>query len=133
MATRIVNRLPSFVRSVEAKAARGMTQALVLGASKASVMTPIDTSALLNSQYRDVQVGSDAVRGRVGYTVDYALPVHDPDVKQTFRRSTARKEFLKLGFERAMVPMSATGEKGAMRLSGFKGLGQLVDHLLGRG
>lgn len=101
MATRVVNRLPLFVTETERRAASAVTQALIKGASEASVMTPIDTSALLNSQYRDVQVGSDAVRGRVGYTVDYALPVHDPDVKQTFRRSTARKEFLKLGFERA--------------------------------
>ena len=43
------------------------------------------------------------------------------------------KEAAKLGFERALLPVSAAGEKGAMRLSGFKSLGQVVDHLLGRG
>ena len=43
------------------------------------------------------------------------------------------KESSKLGFERALLPVSAAGEKGAMRLSGFKSLGQVVDHLLGRG
>ncbi len=103
MATRprIVNRLPMFVGQVERNAARGMTQALVLGASEASVMTPIDTSTLLNSQYRDVQVSGGTVRGRVGYTAEYALPVHDPDNPQNFRRSTAEKEFLRKGFERA--------------------------------
>ena len=49
---RMTNRLPQFIGQAEQKAARAMTQALILGASEASVMTPIDTSTLLNSQYR---------------------------------------------------------------------------------
>lgn len=44
------------------------------------------------------------------------------------------KEAGKLGFERALVPAAvAAGDKGGMALSGFRTLGQLVDHLLGRG
>jgi DNA repair protein RadA/Sms len=31
-----------------------------------------------------------------------------------------------------LVPAAVAGEKGAMRLTGFRTLGQLVDHLLGR-
>ena len=42
------------------------------------------------------------------------------------------KEAAKLGFERALVPAAVAAEKGAMRLTGFRTLGQLVDHLLGR-
>ena len=42
------------------------------------------------------------------------------------------KEAAKLGFERALVPAAVAGEKGAMRLSGFGTLAQLVDQLLGR-
>jgi DNA repair protein RadA/Sms len=42
------------------------------------------------------------------------------------------KEAAKLGFERAIVPAAAAGEKGAMRLNAFGTLAQLVDHLLGR-
>jgi len=42
------------------------------------------------------------------------------------------KEAAKLGFERALVPAALAGEKGGMQLSGFRTLGQLVDHLLGR-
>jgi DNA repair protein RadA/Sms len=41
------------------------------------------------------------------------------------------KEAAKLGFERALVPASVKGE-GGMRLSGFRTLKDLVDHLLGR-
>ena len=41
------------------------------------------------------------------------------------------KEAAKLGFERALVPASLT-DKTALKLTGFKTLGSLVDHLLGR-
>lgn len=101
MATRIVNNLPRFASDVQRRGARGMLQALILGASEASVMTPIDTSTLLNSQYRKVDIDGTRVVGVVGYTAEYALPVHDPDNPQNFRRASAAKEFLKLGFEAA--------------------------------
>ena len=42
------------------------------------------------------------------------------------------KEAAKLGFERALVPAAVAADKGTMRASGFRTLGQLVDHLLGR-
>ncbi|MEG3151384.1 DNA repair protein RadA [Sphingomonas sp. ZT3P38] len=43
------------------------------------------------------------------------------------------KESGKLGFERALVPAAVTSEKTALKLSGFRTLGQFVDHMLGRG
>lgn len=98
---RITNKLPQFTASVEQRGARGMTQALILGASEASVLTPIHSSDLLNSQYRRVQKDGSKVVGTVGYTASYALPVHDPANPQNFVRATAQKEFLKEGFERA--------------------------------
>ena len=102
MATRRTsNRLPQFLAAVEQKAARGVTQALILGASEASVMTPIDTSTLLNSQFRNVAKDDSKIVGTVGYTAEYARYVHDPNVKQKFRRTTAEKEFLRKGFEEA--------------------------------
>ena len=97
----MTNRLPQFLSAVEQKAARGVTQALILGASKASVMTPVDTSTLLNSQFRNVAKEGSKIIGTVGYTAEYARYVHDPNVKQKFRRSTAEKEFLRKGFEEA--------------------------------
>lgn len=98
---RMTNRLPQFIAAVEQKAARAMTQALILGASEASVMTPIDTSTLLNSQYRKVDKDGTKIVGTAGYTEEYSAVVHDPNVKQRFRRSTAEKEFLRKGFEEA--------------------------------
>jgi DNA repair protein RadA/Sms len=43
------------------------------------------------------------------------------------------KEAAKLGFERAVVPASVSGGMGMPTLTGFRTLGSLVDHLLGRG
>ncbi len=93
--------MPQFVAGGQQRGARGMTQALVLGASEAAVLPPIHTSTLLNSQYREVQVDGTKVHGRVGYTAEYAAAVHDPDNPQNFRRDSAEKEFLRKGFERA--------------------------------
>lgn len=101
MARRVTNKLPQFTATVQAKAARGMTQALIIGASEASVLTPIDTSTLINSQFRNVSAEGGRIKGTVGYTASYAVPVHDPQVKQNFRRATAEKEFLKKGMENA--------------------------------
>lgn len=98
---KIVNKLPSFIADRQARAARAMTQALVIGASEASVLTPIDTSTLLNSQFRAVEREGDAIVGTVGYTAAYALAVHDPNNPQTFRRATAEKSFLTKGFANA--------------------------------
>ena len=111
---RIVNRMPQFAASVQQRAARGMTQALILGASEASVLTPIDTSTLMNSQYRRVEKDGERIVGSVGYTAEYAAAVHDPDNAQNFRRASAEKEFLRKGFERAEPNIRAV-LKGAIR------------------
>lgn len=80
------------------KAVRAITKALIIGSSQAALYTPIDTSTLINSQFRDINVNGTRLTGRVGYSANYAMYVHDPNVKQTFRRATAEKEFLTKGF-----------------------------------
>jgi hypothetical protein len=108
---KVVNRLPQFIEEREHLAARAITQALVLGTAEASVLTPVDTSTLLNSQYREVRAEGGKVIGTAGYTARYALPVHDPKHKQNFRRATAEKEFLKKGFENAKPNIDAVMAK----------------------
>ncbi|EJC1153939.1 HK97 gp10 family phage protein [Cronobacter sakazakii] len=81
------------------KVVRAVQSALLIGGAQAALYTPIDTSTLLNSQFREVDANGTKVTGRVGYSADYAVYVHDPNVPQTFRRATARKEFLTKGFE----------------------------------
>lgn len=111
---RVTNNLPQFIGRVQVKAARGMTQALILGASEASVLTPIDTSTLINSQYKKVDSQAGRVVGTVGYTAEYAAAVHDPNNPQNFRRASAEKEFLKHGFENAEPNIRAV-LKGSIR------------------
>ncbi|EOI3492533.1 HK97 gp10 family phage protein [Cronobacter sakazakii] len=81
------------------KVVRAIQSALIIGSSQAALYTPIDTSTLLNSQFREIDANGTKVTGRVGYSANYAVYVHDPNVPQTFRRATARKEFLTKGFE----------------------------------
>jgi len=81
------------------KVVRAVQSALIIGSSQAALYTPIDTSTLLNSQFRDITVNGNRVTGRVGYSANYAMYVHDPNVPQIFRRATAQKEFLTKGFE----------------------------------
>lgn len=89
------------------KVARAIQSALIIGSSQAALYTPIDTSTLINSQYRELIVKGVRVTGRVGYTANYAVWVHDPNVKQTFRRATAEKEFLTKGFDDARDQIDA--------------------------
>ncbi|MBD1228320.1 HK97 gp10 family phage protein [Xenorhabdus griffiniae] len=81
------------------KVVRAMYKALYIGSAQAALYTPIDTSTLINSQFRDVRFEGVRLTGRVGYSANYAVYVHDPNVKQDFRRATAKKEFLKQGFD----------------------------------
>lgn len=81
------------------KAARAIQSALIIGSSCAALYTPIDTSTLINSQFREMSINGTRVVGRVGYTASYAAYVHDPNIPQNFRRATAQKEFLTKGFE----------------------------------
>lgn len=81
------------------KVVRALTSAMIIGGSQAAIYTPIDTSYLINSQFREIVINGTRITGRVGYTANYAAYVHDPSIPQNFRRSTAQKEFLTKGFE----------------------------------
>ncbi|HDC4414807.1 TPA: HK97 gp10 family phage protein [Enterobacter cloacae] len=93
------------------KVVRAMQSALIIGGSQAALYTPIDTSTLLNSQYRELINNGVRLTGRVGYTANYAVFVHDPNVPQTFRRATAQKEFLTKGFEDTRSQIDAVMRK----------------------
>ncbi len=81
------------------KVVRAIQSAMLIGSAQAALYTPIDTSTLINSQFREITANGVRVTGRVGYTASYATYVHDPNIPQNFRRATARKEFLSKGFE----------------------------------
>lgn len=55
---------------------RTVTEILIIGAGYAALLTPVDTSLLKNSQYRQVTHVFGATFGRVGYTAAYAAAVN---------------------------------------------------------
>lgn len=55
---------------------RGIQSALLIGGAQAAIYTPVDTSTLLNSQFREVMVNGTRITGRVGYSANYAAFVH---------------------------------------------------------
>ena len=106
------SNLDKFISTVQGKkAARAIQSAIMIGSTQAALYTPIDTSTLLNSQFRELSVNGTMITGRVGYTANYAVYVHDPNVPQTFRRSTAQKEFLTKGFADARSDIDAAIRK----------------------
>ncbi|WP_447868621.1 HK97 gp10 family phage protein [Rahnella aceris] len=93
-------RLNSIINDIQGKkVVRALQSAMIIGSSQAALYTPIDTSYLLNSQFREIVVSGTRFTGRVGYSANYAAYVHDPKNIQRFRRATAEKEFLTKGFE----------------------------------
>ena len=86
---------------------RAMRAALHEAGVVAALYTPIDTSTLINSQFQEVITNGTRITGRIGYSANYAIYVADPNIPQTFRRSTAKKEFLQKGIEDAKPQMVA--------------------------
>lgn len=117
MTARVVNHLSQFIDGVERKTARALTAAIVRGASELPALTPVDTSNLLNSQYRNVsKKPGGGVVGTVGFTAEYAAAVHAasgklkglPRPKRDGKPQgvywgphDGRPQFLSLSFERA--------------------------------
>ena len=93
------------------KVVRALQSAMLIGSAQAALYTPLDTSTLINSQFREITSNGVRVTGRVGYTANYAVFVHDPEVKQTFRRASAQKEFLTKGFEDTRSQIDAAVKK----------------------
>lgn len=106
---RNVNRIIDDIQG--RKIVRALQSAMLIGGARAALYTPIDTSALINSQFREIITNGAIVTGRVGYSTNYAVYVHDPANPQQFRRSTAKKEFLTLGFEEERSAIDAAVAK----------------------
>ena len=94
------------------QAERAVTEALIIGGGMAATMTPVDTSLLINSQFREVKKTGTKIKGRMGYTAAYAAAVHDAKgtldgqardpndgSRGNFWDPAAEPEFLKKGFE----------------------------------
>ncbi|WP_409042844.1 hypothetical protein [Mannheimia haemolytica] len=62
--------------------------------------TPVDTSTLINSQFTEMEVNGTRLIGRVGYSANYAAYVHDPNIKQNFRKPSSEERVFDFRAER---------------------------------
>lgn len=58
------------------KVVSGIQSALLIVGAQAAIYTPVDTSTLLNSQFREIMMNGTRITGRVGYSANYAAYVH---------------------------------------------------------
>ncbi|WP_025903269.1 hypothetical protein [Tatumella sp. UCD-D_suzukii] len=86
--------LDALVSDIEGRRAPRAVQAasIVIG-SEAATLTPIDTSTLINSQFRELMVNGTMVTGRVGYSADYAVYVHNAPGKLKGKPRSSVKSF----------------------------------------
>lgn len=77
----VVMKLNKFVKNTDKKAIRAIYMALDVVAADAALMTPIDTSNLVNSQFKDVDLSGVRITGKIGYSAAYALYVHNASGK----------------------------------------------------
>ncbi|MAX51663.1 MAG: hypothetical protein CMH22_15990 [Methylophaga sp.] len=54
-----------------------VTQVLIAGGKYAAALTPVATSNLINSSYRDVKKTASGYEGRMGFGANYAEYVHN--------------------------------------------------------
>ncbi|MDF3917517.1 hypothetical protein P3W43_01465 [Salinicola salarius] len=78
---------------------RVVTEILIIGEGYAVNLTPVDTSNLINSRFRQVTSTTTGTKGVVAYTAEYAAAVHDGGEKN-WQKAAAEDEFLAKGFQR---------------------------------
>ncbi|MES3497745.1 HK97 gp10 family phage protein [Citrobacter portucalensis] len=58
-----------------------LQSAMILIGARAAYYTPIDTSTLINSQFREIDAGGVLITGHIGYSANYAAYVHEASGK----------------------------------------------------
>lgn len=104
------------------KASRTMVEILIAGRSYTLMLTPIDTSNLVNSAFIDVRTRKNGVSGRFGFTAAYAAAVHGmpgtlkgqprPDGNGNYWDPDAEPEFVRKGFEDNRRQLDAVVQRG---------------------
>ena len=100
-----------------------ITEVMIVGSGYAAQITPIHTSALVNSMYRELKPEPGGMIGRVGYTVSYAARVNAaggtlkgkprPDGSGNYWDPDAEPDFQRKGFERdGIADIKATIKRG---------------------
>jgi len=71
-------RLDAVVEDVRTrKAVRAIKSAMFIIGAESALMTPMDTGTLVNSQFQEPMINGTRITGRIGYSANYAVYVHN--------------------------------------------------------
>jgi len=59
------------------KAVRAIKSAMFIIGAESALMTPMDTGTLVNSQFQETMINGTRITGRIGYSANYAVYVHN--------------------------------------------------------
>ena len=86
------------IKGTQGNISRGLLAAAIEIAKEAAILTPVDLSFLINSQYTQIIPGELAAE--VGYTIDYAPHVHEMPANTNFKKEGAENKFLEKAVNR---------------------------------
>lgn len=76
--SKVSNNINRLIDNIEKrKTMRALYSALFEIGLESAVLVPIDTSTLVNSQFREVVIKGTRLTGRIGYSANYAAYVHE--------------------------------------------------------
>lgn len=97
---------------IATKAVRAIKSATYIIRTESATLTPIDTSTLINSQFDTVEVSGTRITGKVGYSANYALYVHNASGKLKGRpRSNGNGTYWSPGGEPQFSPKRRNAQK----------------------
>ena len=97
---------------IATKAVRAIKSATYIIRTESATLTPIDTSTLINSQFDTVEVSGTRITGKVGYSANYALYVHNSSGKLKGRpRSNGNGTYWSPGGETQFLTKAAQRTK----------------------
>lgn len=71
-------RLDAVVEDVRTrKAVRAIKSAMFIIGAESALITPMDTGTLVNSQFQETMINGTRITGRIGYSANYAVYVHN--------------------------------------------------------
>jgi hypothetical protein len=92
-------RIASKLNDIDSVVTRKViTEVLMTGQNHAVMLTPVDTSNLINSRFLQIKNAGYGFIGQAGYTANYAKYVHDGGLKN-WQKIGAEDRFLEKGFE----------------------------------
>lgn len=91
---KVLRNLRKEIAKIQGGTKRGMTRATVFLQGESQQEVPVEFGPLINSAFSDVDQVGDRIRGRVGYTQDYAAHVHEMPSSNKFTKLGTGPNFL---------------------------------------